>query len=465
MKTHIFRKMLAAGAAAALVTSCIIDDPVPGPIIGGGGDDPQPEPETEFFITPDGDFADWEAIPAEQLAQSVIPDDAFYPTGKRVKAYAGATYINLYVEYRDQPEMPVQIMHLYIDGDNDQTTGMGNPAWTNDGADILFEGELFDGEGNFLGYDPTIFTFTGEPLSGEWEWEEAVSPGLGVCSISEPVELDNGNKAFEMTVLRSAVPSLGRTFRMGVGLQYDWNDIAYLPAGSAVDNHGTLEHGPAENLLLGARSEAPEEVHIDIDGELSDWEGVAAAATLPEGALYTGEKTLKIASDKDFIYLYIEYDNSEKADVGILDVWMDTDLAVDGDGKATTGCGTWIWDNDGSEILIQGLLFDEAGAPGWSGADVFLYSGAPLAGEWTWESVAGGGSGVTNSSEAVDLGDGTSAVEVSILRSAIPNLGGKVLVGVMLETSGWSESGMLPQLESPDGSVYGAAAKIAVALP
>ena len=54
-----------------------------------------------------------------------------------------------------------------------------------------------------------------------------------------------------MTIARSAVPGLGQSFRLGVGLQYDWNDIAYLPAGSAVEENGVVGHGAVENMLVG----------------------------------------------------------------------------------------------------------------------------------------------------------------------------------------------------------------------
>ena len=151
-------------------------------------------------------------------------------------------------------------MHLYLDsdmafdGEGRPTTGMGNAAWTNDGADILFEGMLRDDTGAPTAYDPTIFTWSGEPLSGGWDWTEAVAAGAGICSNCEPVELPNGNMAIEMTIARSAVPGLGQSFRLGVGLQYDWNDIAYLPAGSAVEENGEPKHGAVENLLIGAKS-------------------------------------------------------------------------------------------------------------------------------------------------------------------------------------------------------------------
>lgn len=454
--------MLPAIAALAMI-SCGGPEPSPGPIVGPvKGNDDQPS-RTEYFITPDGDFDDWNQIPSDELAQSVSPADAYYPTGRKVMAYAGDTYLNLYVEYRDEAATPVQIMHLYIDADNDPMTGMGNPAWTNDGADLLFEGELFDEGGSFLGYDPAVFGWVGENLSGGWDWEEVVSAGLGFCKISDPVELDNGNKAFEMTVLRSAVPGLGKVFRMGVALQYDWNDIAFLPSGSAVYSNGTLQHGPVENLLLGTVQSSstvePIEARITVDGDLSDWEALTEKERyeerIPDGAYYPGAHRLMVTYNKDYLYLYVEYDDSEEVGAGILDIYMDTDAAFDADGYATTGAGTWLWSNDGTDLFTQAPIaaYD---------SDIFQYTGTPLAGEWAWTSVLGAGSGAMKGSDPVTLDNGHKAVEIELLRSAIPGLGDQMLLGILLEKADWSgECGALPQNPASEGS-YVPAEKILV---
>lgn len=100
--------------------------------------------------------------------------------------------------------------------------------------------------------------------------------GVGVCKKLPHKVLSNGNTAFEMTIVRSAVPNLGKKFRLGVGLQYDWNDIAYLPAGSAVDKNGTLEHGPVQNLLVGEKKTVGA-ADIAIDGDFADWEALPAS--------------------------------------------------------------------------------------------------------------------------------------------------------------------------------------------
>lgn len=450
MKKNLFDKLFLLAGVTMLASACIIDDPVAGPVIGGDGPDGPDEPSVEVFITPDGDFSDWNAIPEDELAVSEAPADAFYPTGRKVMAYAGDTFINLYVEFKDQPAMPVQIMHLYIDsdlafdGEGNPTTGMGNPAWTNDGSDLLFEGYVVDEEsGEACEYDPTIFTFSGTPLSGDWEWTETVSPGLGVCKKSPHKVLPNGNTAFEMTIVRSAVPNLGRKFRLGVGLQYDWNDIAYLPAGSAVDKSGTLEHGPVQNLLVGEKKTVGA-ADIAVDGEFADWEALGESdvtvAETPADAFYPGGKALKVASNADYLYLYVEYDASPEVGVGILDLFLDTDMAFDGDGKATTGTGNWTWTNNGTDLMFQGPI------EGWD-PDGFLYSGTPLAAEWAWTQVVTAGTGAVTTSPTVTLANGNKAVEIGILRSAIPNLGKKTKLGVLLEKGDWSgECGVLPAL-------------------
>lgn len=256
MKRQLFARMALMLALPLFAAGCIIDDPEPGPNLSGDWTEPEEPAGPETFITVDGDFSDWDAIPADELVTATVPDDAFYSAGRRLKVYAGATYINIYLEY-SEAEQPVQIMHLYLDsdmafdGEGRPTTGMGNAAWTNDGADILFEGMVVDDAGAPAAYDPTIFNWTGENLSGGWDWTELLAAGSGVCSASKPVELENGRKAVEVAVVRSSIPNLGSRFRVGIGLQYDWNDIAYIPAGSAVEENGVVGHGAVENMLVG----------------------------------------------------------------------------------------------------------------------------------------------------------------------------------------------------------------------
>lgn len=460
MKKNFFVKIFLLLSVMMLAVACIIDDPVAGPIIGGGnpgGEDPD-VPVEQLDITIDGNFSDWDAIPSEELVVSEVPADAFYAAGKKVMVCADKTYIYLYVEFKNTVEQPVQIMHLYLDSDmafegGKPTTGYGNTAWTNDGSDRLLEGHIVDEEtGDAVEYDPSIYSFTGEPLSANWDgWAETVAPGVGVCSKSAHIELPNGNTAFEMTILRDGVPGLGNKFRMGVALQYDWSDIAFLPAGSAKNSGGTLEHGPAQNLLIGAKATV-EAASVTIDGTFDDWDALPAASVaetvLPADFEYGAAQKLKVASNADYLYLYLEYDGSAEADAGILDLFIDTDAAVDAEGNSTTGAGGWSWVSDGSDALFQGAFIGD-GVTTWD-PDGFLWVGEPMSGGWDWSDppVVPAGSGAATASAPVVLDGDKMAMEIAVLRSAIPGLNKttkRIKLGVMLEKNGWNgETGILP---------------------
>ena len=452
MKRQLFARMALMLALPLFAAGCIIDDPEPGPNLSGDWTEPEEPAGPETFITVDGDFSDWDAIPADELVTATVPADAFYSAGRRLKVYAGATYINIYLEY-SEVEQPVQIMHLYLDsdmafdGEGRPTTGMGNAAWTNDGADILFEGMLRDDTGAPTAYDPTIFTWSGEPLSGGWDWTEAVAAGAGICSNCEPVELPNGNMAIEMTIARSAVPGLGQSFRLGVGLQYDWNDIAYLPAGSAVEENGEPKHGAVENLLIGAKSGPAPEVLITADGDFSDWEKVPASemtvATVPDDAYYKAGKVAKVYAGETYVNFYVEYEDSAEQPVQIMHLYLDSDMAFDGEGRPTTGMGNAAWTNDGADILFEGMVVDDAGAPAAYDPTIFNWTGENLSGGWDWTELLAAGSGVCSASKPVELENGRKAVEVVVVRSSIPNLGSRFRVGIGLQYD-WNDIAYIP---------------------
>ena len=76
-------------ALPLFAAGCIIDDPEPGPNLSGDWTEPEEPAGPETFITVDGDFSDWDAIPADELVTATVPDDAFYSAGRRLKVYAG----------------------------------------------------------------------------------------------------------------------------------------------------------------------------------------------------------------------------------------------------------------------------------------------------------------------------------------------------------------------------------------
>ncbi len=458
MKKHIFKTSLALLMSAMLSTSCSIDDPVAGPIVGGGDNSDLPQ-EEEVILDMDGKFEDWNLIPEHSLASADVPEDAFLKGGKKIKCYAGATFVNLYVEFREDPQHPVDAMHIFIDSDDDQTTGTGSTLWVDNGSDLMFEGAI----DNATTYDPTGFIYTGKPLADEWSWNPVVEQGMGICKNSQFVELSNGNKAFEMTILRSAIPSLKKTFRISVGLLSEWNDIALLPAASAVIEAGTPVHGAAEMLSVGHTDggdqpdpdqKDPSNAQISIDGNFGDWDALDARdifeVNVTSNAFFKEAHKMRGCYNADFLYLYFELDGSAEATNGILDIYIDADGKFNPDGSAATGHGGWMWKNNGSDYLIQGVLCDpETKEPVIYNPEMFRYTGTPMAEEWAWESVVQ--SGLVNSSEIKTLPNGDRALECAILRSAVPNMGDDIRLGILVEKMGWTgECGLLPTLDAVD---------------
>ncbi len=471
MKKHIFRFTALLCTALLGLTACTIDDPVAGPIIGGDQPDPGPGEgnPSNAQIAIDGDFSDWAALDKADIFEFTAPADAATHVARKMMAAYNPDYIYIYLEYDGTADVGTLDLYMDADGAMDEngsaTTGFGGWDFANDGSDLLFEAPI----GSF---DPEVFQYAGGPMASEWEWTTILKPGAGVVSGSQAVTLENGNTAVEISISRS-IPGLGDKCLIGAVFQNsDWTTVGWLPVGSAVDGQNVV----AEKLAIDftrrndqggeTPTPPPAETTIVVDGDLSDWDGIAVESSLPADAAdaYPGAKRMKVASDKDFIYLYVEYDNAYPADKLRLNVFMDTDLAVDSDGLATTGAGSWIFANDGTEIYICGLLFDGNDAvPGWSWAEIFMYSGTPLAAQWAWTSVAAGGSGATNSSKAVDLGNGISAIEASIARAAIPGLGDRAKIGIYLQND-WTECGILPQGPATDEG-FGAAEKLTIALP
>ncbi|MEG1622381.1 MAG: hypothetical protein RR330_03300 [Alistipes sp.] len=462
MKKNRLSKTALFVATLLFAAACGGGDPVPGPIIGG--DTPE-EPEgdvPEELITLDGDFSDWEALKPEYVIESVAPADAAYPGAKRLKVYVNKTHINLYVEFDGSEEVNAGVLDVYMDtdmkfdGDGNATTGAGTWIWKNDGSDMLIQGMIKSEEtGEYISYDADISKYSGTPLGDEWEWTPVAPAGTGATASSNAVLLPNGNHAIEVSIVRAAAPDLGKQVRLGVMFEKtDWSgECGMLPAHSALAEN---EYDAAEKLLVnmnghqgGDVPDVPgDDVKIAIDGDFADWTALSAAnvkiAAAPEDPFYTGAKMLKATSDATYLYLYVEFDGSTEAGVGILDLFVDTDLSVDGEGNATTGTGSWPWLNNGADLMFQGAMFNEAGKGAWD-SPVYQYTGTPLADEWAWTEIVAAGMGATSSSDAVKLENGNKAMEIAVMRAAVPGLGKKAMLGIMLEKADWSgECGILP---------------------
>lgn len=468
MKTNRISKYILTAATALLLAACGGPEPTPGPIVGEvKGDDPS-DPTTntplKAQITVDGSMSDWNALGANERWEVTTPDGAALTAAKRLLVTYNETYLYLYIEY-DGSEA---ILDLFMDTDaafdaeGKAATGAGNWNWANDGSEILAQGGI-------AGYDPDVFLYTGAPVAGEWAWTPIINAGTGAVKGSTPVVLDNGNTAVEVEILRSAITGLGDEMLIGVLLEKaDWSgNCGALPQMPGADG----EYVAAEKLHIdftgkilpgdtpaGPSAPDPLNVQITVDGDASEWAALKEderwETTLPEGAHYPAAKRMMVTYNQTYAYVYLEYDGSAEANAAILSLYIDADAAFDDKGFATTGAASWLWKNDGSEFNTEGGLanYDPT---------VYQYTGAPLAGEWAWTEIMAQGTGAIKGSNIIDLANGNKAIEIEILRSAIPGMGDKMLIGALLMNAEWSECGAIPQ-QAADGANFVSAEKILV---
>ena len=219
------------------------------------GADPTPPVEDDVnTITIDGDFSDWDALPAAKVYVAKRTEDARYHALKTLKINATSTNINGYLEIDSDiiaPDVSVY-MNIYINADN--STSAGDDTWKGQaGIDYMTEGYLMRSNA-FVSYDPTVYEYTG--TEDEWSWS--------VSSI-----LPNGNKIssgassgtrYEFTIDKAKLADehqivINETFSLGVIISQNWKTIGALPCG---------ENGEAAPLLEvttgnGGSASTPEE--------------------------------------------------------------------------------------------------------------------------------------------------------------------------------------------------------------
>lgn len=198
---------------------------------GGGGQDPT---YVEKISVKDRSVADWDTLDQTKIAEVSITDQPLWPAIKQLKVYADEVYINymllidpaLYVNHT-----PTDVMHIYMDIDNTNTTGGFFDSFADAGADMMFEGPLFDDFENPIAYAPQAHKWVGpvggnpEDRTGDWMvvWEDAGS----IRGESQFV----GDSIIEGRIIRDLIPGKFNENGFGIGfdLQQNWENIGLLP--------------------------------------------------------------------------------------------------------------------------------------------------------------------------------------------------------------------------------------------
>lgn len=179
----------------------------------------------EVKITLDGDFSDWLAVPASMLATSKI---ASYVTDlvalKEVKFCGNEDYLFFYIKADGSK---FNVIQFYIDKDNSEESGFLGWSWANMGAEFLLEGAKAEN------LAPTIFEYDDAMGNGgtEWTWTERYKPESKAIEISNFVAGEDNIVEVEGRIIRSYIPNLGRTIKVGVaGVNAEWAQSGLLPS-------------------------------------------------------------------------------------------------------------------------------------------------------------------------------------------------------------------------------------------
>ena len=152
-------------------------------------------------ITIDGDFADWENLPADELAEAKVDENATTDGCRAIKFISDADYLYFYMQY-DGAEDEVGVLDLFINTDGKADTGFDAWLWSPSGADILFEGGTdVDTETEQELWWPDYFVSQGTTWDDWAEMDPA--PNAEFSAIKK---LANGDKALEGRIMRASIP-------------------------------------------------------------------------------------------------------------------------------------------------------------------------------------------------------------------------------------------------------------------
>jgi len=182
------------------------------------------DPE-DVNITLDGDFSDWLEVPESMLTTSTLASHvADLVALKEVKLCGNDDYVFFYIK---ADGTKFNVAQFYLDKDNDNETGFLGWYWNNIGSEFLLEASRDDD------LAPTVFEYDDANGSGgtAWAWVERYKPASKAIEISQFVAGENNIVEVEGRILRSFVPELGKTIKMGVALvDATWSASGLLPS-------------------------------------------------------------------------------------------------------------------------------------------------------------------------------------------------------------------------------------------
>ena len=167
---------------------------------------------TRPLIVLDGNFADWNDVPANKLAVATLDLATSNETTLRLKEMKFCADDMFIYMYMRMDTLHANAMDIYMNIDGAAETGYNGWMWQNQRADYLMQGFKADN------YDMRLAAYD-ESKGGGWGWltPNIVDTGMGLMTISEMKTVSGSIVEFEAQIIREFIPNLGNEVQISVG--------------------------------------------------------------------------------------------------------------------------------------------------------------------------------------------------------------------------------------------------------
>lgn len=188
------------------------------------------------LITIDGNFSDWNEVPANKLAVATLPDGASLAALKEMKLCADDNFIYFYAKFDKRHVGPFD---MCINSDNKDNTGGILWLWDPCGVDVLIETWSVDE----FAEAAEVFLWPPDAAQDGWEWQEFLQAGSGIVSTSDVITISGDIVAIEGSIIREMLPGTLAN-EIGVGIfvsNTDWAETGVLPRTAADESAPLLK--------------------------------------------------------------------------------------------------------------------------------------------------------------------------------------------------------------------------------
>lgn len=203
----------------------------------------------------DGKFDDWDTVADEDLAIAEADEDSKYEAFYGMAFCSDADYIYFYFEFSSETGkyidetsgeefdgFVVDYMNIYLNLDDDATTGSNSYLWDASAAEFLIQGSAYS-------LTESGLFFFNNPDQTAWGWEDSGVTGI-IAEASDVVAVGDGHLAMEGKIMRAMFPQTPKVCKVGVYTSDSgWAETGVLPQ-ITIDDQGMEVPSPLMEVKL-----------------------------------------------------------------------------------------------------------------------------------------------------------------------------------------------------------------------